>query len=163
MAPRGAACIREGEEPSNGNHSSSKLPLLQLPLQASSTLIIQVPVTLSRYHIITPKPHKMCYRCATTVSKACQAVRPTLQTAPRQARLIHNTSFRPYKGTPMTVAQAAQHNKAGMAGVGAVTGALLVATGTAKLMKQVEENSMAGGRDRNGVKAYLARKNGQLV
>ena len=112
----------------------------------------------------------MCYRCATTVSKACQAIRPTLkQAAPRvqasqqSARLIHNSPFKPYKGTPMTVAQASHHNKAGMAGVGSVAGALLIATGAAKVMKKVEERSMVGGRDRNGVQAYLARKAGALV
>ncbi|OJD31838.1 uncharacterized protein BKCO1_440001 [Diplodia corticola] len=111
----------------------------------------------------------MCYRCATNVAKACQAVRPTLQVAPRAqlpqqfARLIHNRPFKPYKGTPMTVAQAVHHNKAGMAGVGSVAGALLIATGAAKLLKTVEENSMTGGRDRNGVQAYLARRNGTLV
>lgn len=57
MAPRGATCIREREAPSNGNnHSSSKLH----PLTYASTppLIIQVPVTLSRYHIILPQIHE---------------------------------------------------------------------------------------------------------
>lgn len=63
----------------------------------------------------------------------------------------------------MTVAQAVKHNKAGMAGVGSVAGALLVATGAAKLMQGIEERSMVGGRDRNGVRAYLARKGGAPV
>lgn len=63
----------------------------------------------------------------------------------------------------MTVAQAVKHNKASMAGVGTVTGALLVATGAAKLMHGIEENSYVGGRDRNGVQAYISRKNGSVV
>lgn len=112
----------------------------------------------------------MCSRCATTATKVCQAIRPTasraaprVQVSQQTARSIHNRPFKPYKGHPMTVAQAVKHNKASMAGVGTVTSALLVATGAAKLMHGIEENSYVGGRDRNGVQAYLARKNGSVV
>ncbi|EKG21956.1 hypothetical protein MPH_00877 [Macrophomina phaseolina MS6] len=112
----------------------------------------------------------MCSRCATTFTKACQALRPSTKVAaPRisisqqAARSIHNSPFKPYNGHPMTVAQAVKHNKAGMAGVGSVCGALLLATGIARLAHGVEERSYVGGRDRNGVQAYLARKNGLVV
>lgn len=108
----------------------------------------------------------MCTYCASTVAKACQALsRPTLRASqqPAARRLIHNSPFKPYKGHPMTVAQAVKHNKAGMAGVGSVAGALLAATGAAQLVKGIEERSFVGGRDRNGVQAYLARKGGLVV